>query len=183
MPKQAWSTRGGVIESLPAADADTAQALLETRFAAPESRSVVREHNTKLIGAIFRPIKPFHNYWTKSDLPATELKKYICTTGWVGERCVAACVVRHVPPPRRHGPEHAFTEVLLLAVDRPHERQGHANRLLKVIREASAAAGSSWLLVRPMHARAHLVVPRPRRCRCSARTGSCNLRSCRARPG
>ena len=91
--------------------------------------------------------KSFHNYWTMSDLPVAELKKYACMTGWLGNHCVAACVIRHVPPPRRQGPEHAFTEVLLLAVDRPHERQGYARKLLKAVREASAAAGSPSLLV------------------------------------
>ena len=71
----AWSTRGGAIESLDPSDASAAQELLESRFAAPESLSTVREHNTKLIRGIFHVHatgKTFHNYWTMSDLPVAE---------------------------------------------------------------------------------------------------------------
>ena len=56
---------------------------------------------------------------------------------------VAACLVHHAPAPRRHGPEHAFSEVLLFAVDKAEERRGigdmEAAHRMRARSEAAAA--------------------------------------------
>lgn len=63
------------------------------------------------------------------------------------ERVVAACLVVHVPAPRRHGPEHTFSEVLLFAVDKTEERRGLGHALVAYTKLCSARAGSDRVLI------------------------------------
>ena len=64
-----------------------------------------------------------------------------------GARVVAACLVQHVPAPRRHGPEHAFSEVLLFAADKAEERRGIGHALVQYFKLCCAKAGSHRVLI------------------------------------
>ena len=112
-----------------------AQALLLTRF---------------LDGKIINTLLGFgsaqlHCHRAKGLCPANELGMYRCAVGRIGGRCVVAACFRHVPAPTPR--REAWSELLLLAVDKEEERRGYGGAMVAFVKRLCAEAGSKSLCV------------------------------------
>lgn len=127
----------GDCRSLPARVREAACRVLMDRFKRKENETLIKQ----LFGTL--PTLP-HCFNLNRAVGRSELESFRCAVGVVGDVCVAVACFRHVRP--RRGPE--FSELLLLAVDKQHERRGYGGKLVSFVRHESAAKASSTLLVR-----------------------------------
>ena len=127
-------------------DRSAAREILVDRLASTPLTADNKKIVCKLLGFMKGEL---HCYTTRRNLPEKDRKTYRCTVcKHAGLGVVAAACFRHVDSPRRAtSGQVSFTELLLLAVHRAHERKGFGRAMVEHVVRLSAAAESKKLVV------------------------------------
>ena len=132
-----------VARGMTAEQREMAQGVLQARFC---SNATQRKANGPIVdGMLGYNSISIHCYRSSGELAASEIAKYRCAVGRIGGRCVVAACFRHVPAATSR--KEAWSELLLLAVDKEEERRGYGGAMVAFVKRLCAEAGSKALCV------------------------------------